>query len=73
MKKIDLIYEYLINRREHLHGELRQLQENVRYRDVSSVDCLELIIARERLAMFTEISHDIFHLLNIRSNKNKPP
>lgn len=67
MKKADLLAEYIFNRRIYLEHDLQQLQENVRYRSVSSVDCLELIIARERLAMFIEVTQDITSLLKLKN------
>lgn len=67
MKKSDLLAEYFYNRRIYLEHDIQQLQENLRYRSVSSVDCLELIIARERLAMFIEVSYDIRELLKLKS------
>lgn len=70
-KRIELLYSYLINRRSYLSDDVHTLQQNLRYRDFSSVDCLELIIALERLHLFEEVSHDIFHLLSIR--RGQPP
>lgn len=70
-KKTDILNEYIFNRRIHLEHEIQQLQENIRYRKVSSVDCLELIIAQERLLMFIEITGDICHILNMK--KGIPP
>ena len=67
MKKADLLAEYIFNRRIFLEHEIVQLQENVRYRPVSSVDRLELIIARERLAMFIEVTQDISVLLKLKN------
>ena len=32
--------------REYLKNNIRQLQQNVRYRDIDSVDCIELIILK---------------------------
>lgn len=67
MKKADLLAEYIFNRRIHLEHDIQQLQENLRYRPVSSVDCLELIIARERLSMFIEVTSDITALLKLKN------
>ena len=71
MKKADLLAEYIFNRRIHLEHEVQQLQENIRYRSISAVDCLELIIARERLSMFIEVTRDITELLKLK--KGIPP
>ena len=51
--------------REYLKNNIRQLQQNVRYRDIDSVDCIELIIAIEKLNGFEEyckIMHTIFSI-----------
>lgn len=45
MKKYELLTNYAYNQREFLEQDIKQLQENLRYRTVSQVDCLELIIA----------------------------
>lgn len=67
MKKIDILSEYIYNRRVFLEHEVQQLQANLRYRSISSVDCLELIIAQERLAMFVEVTRDVTELLKIKN------
>lgn len=53
----------MYNQQEHLEQDIKQLQENLRYRQISQVDCLELIIAEERLKMFVEVTTDIRHIL----------
>ena len=68
MRKSELLSEYIYNRRVFLEHEVQQLQENLRYRSISSVDCLELIIAQERLAMFIEVTRDVTELLKLRRN-----
>ena len=62
-KELFLSFEY--NHREYLKNNIRQLQQNVRYRDIDSVDCIELIIAIEKLNGFNEyckIMHTIFSI-----------
>lgn len=62
-KEMFLAFEY--NHREYLTENLRQLQQNVRYRNIDSVDCIELIIAIERLNAFNEyckIMHTVFNI-----------
>lgn len=63
MKKYEMLANYVYNRREYLEQDIKQLQENLRYRTISQVDCLELIIAEERLKMFIEVTSDIRHIL----------
>lgn len=67
MRKMDLLSDYIYNRRVYLERDIQQLQENLRYRSISSVDCLELIIAQERLAMFVEVTRDVTELLKIKN------
>ena len=67
MRKMDLLSDYIYNRRVYLERDIQQLQENLRYRSISSVDCLELIIAQERLAMFVEVTRDVTDLLKIKN------
>ena len=66
MKKYDLLLEYFMRERDRLSAEIVQLQENIRYRRISSVDCLELIIAQERLSAFLDFSDNVKALLRIR-------
>lgn len=67
MRRTELLSEYIYNRRIFLEHDIQQLQENLRYRSISSVDCLELIIAQERLAMFVEVTRDVTKLLKLKN------
>lgn len=67
MRRTELLSEYIYNRRIFLEHDIQQLQENLRYRSISSVDCLELIIAQERLAMFVEVTRDVTELLKLKN------
>lgn len=67
ISKYDLLQEYFINERDRLAADVAQLQENIRYRRISSVDCLELIIAQERLSAFTEFAHTVKLILRLRT------
>lgn len=67
MRKMDLLSDYIYNRRVYLERDIQQLQDNLRYRSISSVDCLELIIAQERLAMFVEVTRDVTELLKLKN------
>lgn len=68
MGKYEILANYAHNQREFLEQDIRQLQENLRYRTISQVDCLELIIAQERLTMFVQVMSDVRHILG----KDKP-
>ena len=71
MRVLDLLCEYLYNRRCYMENDLNNLQVKLRYRSIDSVDCLEYIIALERLQLFREITRDIYHILGL--HRHKPP
>lgn len=64
-----LIYSYLLNREAHLEHDVRQLSQNVRYRQIGTVDCIELLLALERLESFREFSGDIRVYLGFDKNR----
>lgn len=66
-KKEDLLMSYIYNRRIYLENEVKQLRENIRWRPVDAVDCLELVIALERLNIFIEVSRDIREILKLKT------
>lgn len=66
MKKYELLLEYFLRERDRLSADIVQLQENIRYRRISSVDCLELIIAQERLSAFLDFSDNVKAILRLR-------
>lgn len=74
-KQMQILQEYIYNQRCFIEKDIAQLQFNVlRHSFVSPVDCLELIIAQERLNTFNEITKDIVHILKIEEkHENKPP
>lgn len=65
LKEKEMFLEFEYNHRQFLQDTVRQLQQNVRYRNIDSVDCIELIIAIERLNAFNEyckIMHTVFNI-----------
>lgn len=70
-KERELLLNYIINNRCYLRQDLDKLTQAVRYRQVDSVDCLELIIAQERYNSFVEYSKQILILLKLdEENEN---
>lgn len=65
-RRNDLLLEYFYNRSIYLENEVKQLRENLRWRPIDAVDCLELVIALERLNMFREVSRDVRALLGLK-------
>lgn len=62
-KEMFLAFEY--NHREYLEQNVKQIQQNLRYRKIDTVDCIELICAIERLNAFNEyckIMHTVFSI-----------
>lgn len=66
LNKYDLLLEYFYKERTRLENDIKQLQDNIRFRRVSTIDCLELIIAQERLAAFMDFSNNVRALLRLR-------
>lgn len=64
-KEIDLLFAYIYNNRMRLEDEVSQLQANVRFRHIDSVDCVELMLASERLNTFKEVTNNIRMLLGL--------
>lgn len=69
-KEIILLLQYIVNNKQALEQELRELQQNIRYRKISVNDCLELALCRERLSMFNQVTRDILSLLNLGTYKD---
>ena len=62
-KEIEMLYQYLWNRYTYLEQDVQQLQQNVRYRRIDAVDCLELCLALERFQAFKQFSADVRRIL----------
>lgn len=62
-KEIGLLFAYIYNNRVRLEDDVRQLQANIRFRKIDSVDCVELMLATERLNTFKEVTDNIRLLL----------
>lgn len=58
-----LLYSYIYNNRLELENEVKQLQSNVRFRRIDTVDCFELLVALIRQECFIEISEHILNLI----------
>ena len=65
MKQKEIFMEYINNKRDELQEDVRKLQQQVRYRDVDVVDCLELQLALERLNAFNEFSNSAKAILRL--------
>lgn len=64
-KELETLYQYIWRNHDRLHGEVRDIQQRVRYTDCDVVDGFELSLAIERYNMFCVVVHDIRQLLNL--------
>lgn len=71
MKKYDVLLEYFHLEFVRLENEVKQLQENIKWRRISTIDCLELIIAQERLAAFLEFRQHVKAILKLRGENDE--
>lgn len=69
--KYDLLLAYLYNQSILLKQDIDQLQENIRYRKISDVDCFELILAIARYTAFMEFSRDVKSILGLNHKSPK--
>ncbi len=67
MKKVEIatVCGYIYNNRIRYEEEVRQLQQNIRYRKIDVVDCIELACAIERKNTFEQTTKDILQLLKL--------
>lgn len=63
--ELSLLYSYIYNNRIRLKNDIRQMQTNLRYREIDVVDCFELALAVERYNTFKETTNQIKLLLKI--------
>lgn len=67
-KEVELLWRYILNNLTAMEQEVQQLQQNLRYRKIDTVDCHELSLAIERLNTFQKVSNDILLLLRLDKN-----
>lgn len=64
-KEMLLLMSYIYNIRNQAEQEVRQLQKNIRFRAVDTVDCAELSAAITRFDTISEMTRDILAILNL--------
>lgn len=64
-KEVELLWRYILNNLTALEQDVQQLQQNLRYRRIDTIDCHELALAIERLNTFQKVSNDILLLLRM--------
>lgn len=64
-----MIFNMFCTQYEILRAEIEEIQQNLRYRQVHTTDCIELIIAKEKFEYLREMSKWIFQILQIDDEK----
>lgn len=66
-KEIKIIMEYIYNNRCRLDDEVHKYQSNIRMREISVTDLVELIYSTAYRDAFNDISSNIIRLLNLHA------
>lgn len=69
--EIDLITRYIYNNRVRLENNVHQLQSNIRFRNIDTVDCIDLMLAQQELETFKEVSKHIRLLLKLNERNEE--
>lgn len=62
-KQLATLYNYFMRYEISLENTVMQLQQNIRYRRIDAIDCVELMLAVERLNTFRETRSNILDIL----------
>ena len=62
----DILMMYIYNNTVRLENNVKQLQSNIRYRRIDTVDCIELMLAQQELETFKEVTKHIRVLLKLK-------
>jgi len=65
MTRKEMILQMFLTQYETMTADIDELQRRLRYRRVTTIDCLELIIAIERYEMLHEMERWIFQIMKI--------
>lgn len=61
----DILTMYIYNNTIRLENNVKQLQANLRFRNIDTVDCIELMLAKQELDTFKEVTKHIRILLKL--------
>ena len=61
----DLLTAYIYNNYVRLEDNVRQIQNNIRFRNIDVADCMELICAKQEFETFKEVTGHIRVLLKL--------
>lgn len=68
--EVILVCSYIYNNLQQLEYDVHVLQSNLRHRKIDVIDCVELMLAQERLETFKEVTGHIRQLLKIGGFEN---
>lgn len=63
--EIELLMAYIVNEESRLENDVIELTNRIRFRRVDITDCVELIVALNRLDNFREFALIVIRLLNL--------
>jgi hypothetical protein len=72
LKEREFLLEYFLNEGDRLAAEVARLQQNLRYRKINIDDCMELMLAADRLTFFGKLRDDLIDLLSMESFSELP-
>lgn len=61
----ELLWAYIVNEEARLESETVELQNRIRFRHINQNDCVELMLAMQRLDDFREFALTVIRLLNL--------
>lgn len=65
----ELLMSYLMNQLSRYEDEERELLARIRYVKCDALDCMELMITKEKVVMFREFASNVIHILKLNDNK----
>lgn len=65
----DLLAAYIYNNYVRLEDQLNTLQNNIRFRKIDVVDCVELLCAKQEFETFKEVTGHIRILLKLNEKE----
>lgn len=68
MTRKEMILSMFCTQYDILKTDMEEIQKNLRYRQISTIDCIELIIAKEKFEYLRDMSKWIFQIMKIDEN-----
>lgn len=69
MTRKEIIFNMFCTQYDILQADIDEMQRNLRYRQVCTMDCVELIITKEKFEYLRDMSKWIFQILRIDEEK----